>query len=193
MADKGKPRVFQDGRDMFINVVIIVVMMLIGVGATGLCTYNPGRPENGPVQEVDARTFLGLESRATNFPIRYPDTPEGWVANSARRTMIDQQPAPVVGWVTADGGFLQMTQTGADIETAIAAQDSALRPNEQTTTIDGREVRVLSADDPAVRPLWAVDAGDARLVVTGAGTEDEFVTLISAALQAAPIDPNGDA
>ena len=178
---------------MFINVVIIVVMMLIGVGATGLCTYNPGRPENGPVQEVDARTFLGLESRATNFPIRYPDTPEGWVANSARRTMIDQQPAPVVGWVTADGGFLQMTQTGADIETAIAAQDSALRPNEQTTTIDGREVRVLSADDPAVRPLWAVDAGDARFVVTGAGTEDEFVTLISAALQAAPIDPNGDA
>lgn len=175
---------------MFINVVIIVVMMLIGVGATGLCTYNPGRPENGPVQEVDARTFLGLESRATNFPIRYPDMPEGWVTNSARRTMIDQQPAPVVGWVTPDGGFLQITQTGADMETAIAAQDSALRPNERTETVAGREVKVLTSDDAAVRPLWAVDTGDARLVVTGAGTDEEFETLIAAALSATPIDPN---
>lgn len=175
---------------MFINVVIIVVMMLIGVGATGLCTYNPGRPENGPVQEVDARTFLSLESRATNFPIRYPEMPEGWVTNSARRTMIDQQPAPVVGWVTPAGGYLQMTQTGADLPTAIAAQDAASRPNERTVTVEDHDVQVRTSDDASVRPLWAVDAGDARFLITGAGSEDEFTALISAALKATPIDPN---
>lgn len=174
---------------MMINVIIIVVMMLIGVGATGLCTYNPGRPENGPVQEVDAETFLGLESRATNFPVRYPQAPEGWVTNSARRTMIDQQPAPVVGWVTKDGGYLQMTQTGADLDTAVAAQDTKPRPHERTETVAGHEVRVFSGDSSDVRDLWAVDAGDARMVFTGAGTAEEFHQLIEAALTAEPIDP----
>nr|WP_284523066.1 DUF4245 domain-containing protein [Corynebacterium aquatimens] len=72
MAKDSKPRVFQDGRDMLLNVIVVVVLMLVGVGATGLCTYNPGRPEQGPVQEVDARTFLSLESRAVGFPCATP-------------------------------------------------------------------------------------------------------------------------
>lgn len=172
---------------MLINVALIVVLMLVGVGATGLCTYNPGRPEQGPVQEVDAGTFLSLEARATNFPVRYPQMPEGWVTNSARRSMIDQQPAPVVGWVTPDGGFLQMTQTGATLDDAVAAQDTKPRPEERVETIDGREVRVFSSPDSDVRDLWAVDAGDARFVFTGAGTPEEFHALIATALQTEPI------
>ena len=47
--------------------VLIVVIMLVAVGATGLCTFNPGKPEQGPVQEVDARTFLDMEARSVNF------------------------------------------------------------------------------------------------------------------------------
>lgn len=46
---------------MMINVVIIIVAMLAVVGFTGLCTFNPGAPEQGPVQEVDARSFVELE------------------------------------------------------------------------------------------------------------------------------------
>lgn len=187
MANKGKPRVFQDGRDMLINVVVIVVLMLVGVGATGLCTYNPGTPKNGPVQEVDAETFLGMEARATNFPVRFPQAPEGWVTNSARRTMIDGQPAPVVGWVTKDGGFLQLTQTGADLDTAVASVDGKLRPEERTEQVDGHEVRILLSDDADTRPIWALDAGDARFILTGAGTDAEFTELVRAALQAQPL------
>ncbi|UIZ92820.1 DUF4245 domain-containing protein [Corynebacterium sp. CNCTC7651] len=190
MAKDSKPRVFQDGRDMLLNVIVVVVLMLVGVGATGLCTYNPGRPEQGPVQEVDARTFLSLESRAVGFPVRYPEMPDGWVTNSARRTMINQQPAPVVGWVSPDGGFLQLTQTGASLEDAIAAQDNHDRPDERTENVAGREVRVLHSNDQKVRDIWALDAGDVRMVLTGAGTDDEFRELIAAALAAAPIDPN---
>lgn len=188
VAQNSKPRVFQDGRDMFFNVAVVVVLMLIGVGATGLCTYNPGRPEQGPVQEVDARTFLELEARAVDFPVRYPQMPDGWVANSARRSMVDQQPAPVVGWVTPDGGFLQLTQTGAELETAIEAQDSQRRPHESAEEIEGVTVRVLRGDDSDVRPIWAVDAGDARWILTGAGTDDEFRAVVAAALAADPID-----
>lgn len=184
---------FQDGRDIFLNVVIVVVLMLVGVGATGLCTYHPGRPESGPVQEVDAKTFLGLEARAVDFPVRYPEMPEGWVTNSARRSMVQDTPAPVVGWVTPDKGYLQMTQTKADEEAAIAAHDDKERPNERTETIESKQVRALSSDDQDVRQLWVVDGGDVRLLVTGAGTDEEFRELISTTLRTAPIDPQQEA
>ncbi len=177
---------------MFFNVAVVVVLMLIGVGATGLCTYNPGRPEQGPVQEVDARTFLELEARAVDFPVRYPELPEGWVTNSARRSMVDQEPAPVVGWVTPDGGFLQLTQTGAELDAAIAAEDSQPRPIESSEVVEGVTARVLRSDAADVRPIWAVDAGDARLVLTGAGTDDEFRALVAATLAADPIDADAN-
>lgn len=172
---------------MFLNVVIVVVLMLVGVGATGLCSYNPGGPESGPVHEVDAETFLNMEARAVDFPVRYPRMPEGWVTNSARRSMIDGQPAPVVGWVTPDQGYLQLTQTSADADTAVAGHDEKQRPEERTETIDGTEARVLHSGDKEVRDLWVVNTGDTRLLITGAGTDDEFRELISTALRTTPI------
>ena len=53
-----------------------------------------------------------------------------------------------------------------------------------------RDVCVAIAIDTAsddVRDLWAVDAGQSRFLVTGAGTEEEFRALIEAALTAAPL------
>lgn len=184
MASENKPRIFQDGRDIFINVALIVVVMVVAVGTTGLCTFNPGKPEQGPVQEVDAQTFLNLESRAVDFPVRYPEMPEGWVTNSARRSMIDQQPAPVIGWVTPDGGFLQMTQTGASPEVALAEVDTKPREFDRSITVAGHQVDIYTSEDPEVRPMWLVDAGNARLLFTGAGTDAEFTQLIEQALAA---------
>lgn len=190
VANDKKPRIFQDGRDMAINAVLIVVLMLVAVGATGLCSFNPGAPEQGPVQEVDAEAFLDLEARAVDFPVRYPQMPEEWTTNSARRTMVAGQPAPVIGWVTPNRGYLQLTQTGADKDTALAETDSDNRMLERTTRIDDTDAEVYTSDDRDVRDLWVVDAGDARFLVTGAGSEEEFQELISAALKATPVDPS---
>lgn len=187
MASDKKPRIFQDGRDIAINAVLIVVLMLVAVGATGLCSFNPGAPEQGPVQEVDAETFLDLESRAVDFPVRYPDMPDGWITNSARRSMLAGQPAPVVGWVTPDRGFIQLTQTGLDAEAAIENADSKPRTLDRTVDVDGHEVEVLASEEQDVRDLWVVDAGDARFVLTGAGEDREFEELIATALATAPI------
>lgn len=187
MASDKKPRIFQDGRDIAINAVLIVVLMLVAVGATGLCSFNPGAPEQGPVQEVDAETFLDLESRAVDFPVRYPDMPEGWITNSARRAMLAGQPAPVVGWVTPDRGFIQLTQTGLDAEAAIENADSKPRTLDRTVEVDGHVVEVFASEEQDVRDLWVVDAGDARFVLTGAGEDREFEELIATALATAPI------
>ncbi|MCO6394137.1 DUF4245 domain-containing protein [Corynebacterium sp. MC-17D] len=187
MAQENKPRIFQDGRDMLINVILIVVVMIIAVGATGLCTFNPGKPENGPVQEVDAKTFLGLEARGVDFPVRYPQMPTGWVTNSARRSMIAQQPAPVVGWVTPDGGFIQLTQTGADSKTVQSEVDGKQRTLDRQDTIDGYSIEIFKGTEAKTRPLWVIDAGDARFAVTGAGTDAEFEELIRTALATEPL------
>ncbi|MDN8604661.1 DUF4245 domain-containing protein [Corynebacterium ureicelerivorans] len=187
MASDKKPRIFQDGRDIAINAVLIVVLMLVAVGATGLCSFNPGAPEQGPVQEVDAETFLDLESRAVDFPVRYPEMPDGWITNSARRSMLAGQPAPVVGWVTPDRGFIQLTQTGLDTDAAIENADSKPRTLDRTVDVDGHPVEVFASEEQDVRDVWVVDAGDARFVLTGAGEDREFEELIATALATAPI------
>lgn len=187
MASDKKPRIFQDGRDIAINAVLIVVLMLVAVGATGLCSFNPGAPEQGPVQEVDAETFLDLESRAVDFPVRYPEMPDGWITNSARRSMLAGQPAPVVGWVTPDRGFIQLTQTGLDTDAAIENADSKPRTLDRTVDVDGHPVEVFASEKQDVRDVWVVDAGDARFVLTGAGEDREFEELIATALATAPI------
>ncbi|MGV0342930.1 DUF4245 domain-containing protein [Corynebacterium lehmanniae] len=187
MASNKKPRIFQDGRDIAINSVLIIVLMVVAVGATGLCSFNPGAPEQGPVQEVDAETFLDLEARGVDFPVRYPEMPEGWVTNSARRSMLGGQPAPTVGWITPDRGFIQLTQTGVDAEEAAKGADEEPRTLDRSEEIDGRSVEIYTSEEKDVRDLWVVDAGDARLVLTGAGEASEFEELISTALATAPI------
>lgn len=172
---------------MAINVVVIVAVMLLVVGASGLCSFNPGAPEQGPVQEVDAESFLGLEARAVDFPVRYPDMPEGWTTNSARRAMIGGAPAPVVGWVTPGEGYVQMTQTGAPLDDAVRELDAHPRQPLRTEQVGGVQAQVFGSDFDDVRDVWAVDAGDERLLVTGAATDEEFREVIAAAIDAAPI------
>ncbi|WP_342319440.1 DUF4245 domain-containing protein [Corynebacterium mayonis] len=180
MAADNKPRIFQDGRDMLINVVLIVAIMLVVVGFTGMCSFNPGAPEQGPVQKVDAESFLGLEARGVNYPVRYPEMPQGWTTNSARRSMIDNAPAPVIGWVTPKKGYIQLTQTGAALADATASADHHPRELTRTVDVEGLSVQVYTSQDTDVRDMWAADLGDARILVTGAGTDEDFLEVVAA-------------
>lgn len=172
---------------MFLSLALIVVLMVVSVGATGLCSYEPGAPEGGPVREVDARTFMEMESKAAAFPVRMPDNPDGWVTNSARRGQVNGTPAPIVGWVTADRGFIQFTQTGELLDDAVRGVDPHPRELDRTLQVAGREVRVYHSDESDVRDLWVVDMGDARLLFSGAGKDAEFETIIAAAVGATPL------
>jgi len=187
-----KPRIFQDGRDMFLSLALIVVLMVVSVGATGLCTYEPGAPEGGPVREVDAHTFMSMEARATNFPVRMPEDPDGWVTNSARRGQVNKTPAPIVGWVTDDRGFIQLTQTDQPLDDAVRGIDPDPRELERTVDVAGREVQIYSSEGSDVRDLWVVDMGDARLLFSGAGADEEFEELIEATVTADPLPAAGE-
>lgn len=173
---------------MTINVIVIVLLMVGAVGFTGMCSFSPGRPENGPVQEVDGATFMGMEARAVNFPVRFPQMPEGWVNNSARRSTIGESPAPVVGWVTPQEGYVQLTQTDADVDTAVERVDSAPREKSGTQLIDdSHDATVYTSSEADIRDLWVVDLGDVRLLVKGEAGEDEFRELLAAAITTEPL------
>ncbi|RNE48686.1 DUF4245 domain-containing protein [Corynebacterium alimapuense] len=187
MAAEDKPRIYQGGWDMILSLAVIIVAMVVAVGATGLCSYEPGTPEGGPVREVDAESFMGLEARATDYPLYLPESPEGWVTNSARRSYIGDTPAPVVGWVTADQGYIQLTQTDQSLEDAVKEIDADPRELDRTFDLEGYQVEVYQSEYADVRDLWVVDHGDSRLLFSGAAFEEDFRTIISATLLSEPL------
>ncbi|STC70099.1 putative secreted protein [Corynebacterium pilosum] len=188
VAEEQKPRIFQGGRDILISMGVLLLLMFVAVGFTGMCTFNPGAPESGPVKEVDAKTFTEMEARGMNFPVRYPEMGEGWMTNSARRAMVSGEPAPVVGWVTPNEGYVAMTQTGVDLDSAVRGVDSDPREYESSTTIAGHEVQLYTSEHDDVRDLRVVDMGDSVLLFTGAGSDEEFHELIDTAVNTEPID-----
>ncbi|WP_235923005.1 DUF4245 domain-containing protein [Corynebacterium lizhenjunii] len=186
MAEE-KPKIFEGGRDMVLSLGVTVLMMLVVVGATGLCTINPEETDYARSNPVDSRTFIDLESRTTDTPLRHPDVPEGWSPNSARRTSLAGQSAAVVGWVTAQDGFVQAAQTSVELEDALKNYDGNYRGERSTIDVDGTPVQVYASDERGVRELWGFDLGDARVILTGSASEDDFRTLVRAFRAAAPL------
>lgn len=165
--------------------------MVLAVSFTGMCSFNTGTPENGQVPEVDASTFMSMEARSmSDHATRLPATPEGWVTNSARRTMVDDTPASVVGYVTTDGGYIQMTQTGENVADAVAGYDDRWRDPASTYDLNGQEISIYSSTEDEVRDLRVMDLGDERVIVTGAATDEEFNELLTAVAESDPLPTN---
>lgn len=167
---------------MVISMAVIVVIMVAVVLPTGLCTYSPGTPEGGPVMEVDERAFLDMEAGSADYPLVIPAVPDTWTPNSARRSAIGQEPAAVVGYVTEQEGFLQLTQTDLDPEEAVRDVDQDPRELERTETIDGVEVAVYSSEESGVRDLWVFEQGETTHLLSGAAPDEEFAQLVEGVL-----------
>ncbi|AWB82211.1 DUF4245 domain-containing protein [Corynebacterium yudongzhengii] len=173
---------------MIISMAVIVVLTVAIILPTGLCTFNPGAPESGPVHEVDERTFLSLEAGAADYDLVIPTVPADWTANSARRTSIGQTPAPVVGYVTGENGFLQLVQTDLPEEEAVDGIDGELRSLDRTEDIRGVEVSVHTSENEDVRDLWSFTEGGVTYLINGVAADDEFATLIEATLDGEPVE-----
>ncbi|MEJ5997162.1 DUF4245 domain-containing protein [Corynebacterium sp. H130] len=186
MADK-KPRIFQDSRDILLSLLVVVGLMVPTVAFTGMCSFNPGAPENGPVQKVDAQQIVSMEAKAMNFPLRLPETPEGWTTNSARRTTVNRQPATVIGWVTKEGAYVQLTQTDQPLDKAVKDVDEHGRTQQSPRTIDGKQFEIYTSAERNVRDVWAADLGDVRLIFSGTAGEAEMEQIAKNALRATPL------
>ena len=84
-AKPAKPRLLQDGRDMFWSIAPLVVACIVLAGVVGMCSFSPGGINRGPVPSYDAAGALKADALTLGFPIRLPHLPSGWQANSGGR------------------------------------------------------------------------------------------------------------
>lgn len=184
---ENKPRIFQSTRDIAMSLLVVCVLMAMSVGLTGMCSFNRGAPENGPVIKVDPTQSMQMEARAMAFPVRLPETPEGWTPNSTRRTTVLGTPAPVVGWVTKDGAYLQLVQTDQPLDKAIKDVDGHGRTEHAPIDVAGTSFKKLDSKEPNVRTIWAADMGNVRLLFSGTCSDEEFKQLAANTVKATPL------
>ncbi len=181
-----KPRAFQGTKDIVLTLLVLLVVTFLTVGFTGLCSVNPGKPAaKGPVQRVDEATFLKMEARGVNYPVRDPKMPENWIPNSARRVQTGGETGTLVGWVIDGENYISLTQTSAPLKKAEHPDDKA-REEVGTEKVGGQEWKVLKGDE--ARTLWVADMHDVRLILEGMAPDDQIRTAAEKVTQAQPID-----
>ena len=193
-----KPRVLQDGRDMFWSLAPLVLACIVLAGVLGMCSLAPRGPQTGPAPTFDAGDFLRSEARELKIPLRLPQLPEGWQANSGRRAGIEAgrtDPAirqavravsATAGFLTPTGSYLALVQSDADEEKLTATFGSGLRPT-GTVDVDGVTLVVYTGGERG-EPVWTTRLpGPAQVAITGAGSPEQFRTLAAATQTQPPL------
>jgi hypothetical protein len=202
-AKPAKPRLLQDGRDMFWSIVPLVVACIVLAGMVGMCTFAPGGTNRGTVPSYDAAAALRADAQTLGFPVRLPRLPAGWQPNSGSRGDIEsgrtdpstgqrlRAVTSTVGYISPTGMYLSLTQTNADEDKLVGSIHPSSYPMD-TADVDGIRWIVYQSESSA-EPVWTTrldsPAGPEQIAITGAGSVDQFRTL-AAAVQSQPPLPS---
>jgi hypothetical protein len=195
-----KPRFLQDGRDMFWSIAPLVLACIVLAGLVGMCSFQPGGPRSGPPPTYDAARALRADAAVMDFPVRLPQLPAGWHANSGARASIDDgrvDPATgqriravtsTVGYLAPSGMYLSLTQSDADEDKLVGSLGQSLYPT-GTQDVDG--VAWVVYQGQGAEPVWTTrlngPTGAAQIAITGAGSPAEFRTLAAATQSQPPL------
>jgi hypothetical protein len=125
-----------------------------------------------------------------SFPVREPELPSSWRANSSSTSAVGAGgTADVVvrvGWLTAAGTYLQLSQSGGALP-EVVEKETGRKNNRADGTVE--VVGVTWTTYPAHRdePAWVTAIDGTVVVITGSGTEDEFRQLATAVQEATPL------
>jgi hypothetical protein len=200
-----KPRLLQDGRDMFWSLIPLVLGCILLAGLIGMCSFEPVGPHRGAIPPYDAAAALRADAQTLGFPIRLPRLPDGWQPNSGGRGGIDggrTDPATgqrlhaatsTVGYISPTGMYLSLTQSNADEDKLVGSIHASAYPT-GTVDVGGTNwVVYRGAGDHGAdaEPLWttklAGPTGAAQIAITGAGSTDQFRTLAAATQSQPPL------
>jgi hypothetical protein len=199
-ARAAKPRVLQDGRDMFWSLAPLVVACIVVAGLFGLASFRPGGPADGVAPAYDAASALKADAGAVSFGVRLPALPEGWQANSGTRTGIesgrtvpggDKQRAIAtrVGYIAPSKMYLSLTQSNADEAALVASIQRDVYPT-GTENING-VTWVIYQGAEGSEPVWTTrldsPKGDTQVAISGAGSPDDFRALAVATQTQPPL------
>ena len=194
-----KPRLFQDGRDMFWSLAPLVLACIVLAAMVGMCSFQPKGPATGSPPSYDAATVLQADANALDFPIRLPALPTGWRANSGARTGIEaartdpvskQQVRAIasrVGYLSPSNMYVSLTQSNAD-ETALVQSIYRSEYPTGAQDVDGRKWVVYQGGE-GTEPVWTTRLGATQLAITGAGSAEDFRTLAVATQTQQPLSP----
>ncbi|WP_055405106.1 MULTISPECIES: DUF4245 domain-containing protein [unclassified Mycobacterium] len=199
-----KPRLLQDGRDMFWSLMPLVLGCILLAGLVGMCSFQPGS-HRGAVPSYDAAAALRADATTLGFPIRLPKLPAGWQANSGSRGGIQGgrvDPATgqrlnaatsVVGYLSPTGMYLSLTQSNADEDKLVGSIHASAYPA-GTVDVAGTSWVVYNGTGQSgadAEPVWTTrlsgGSGATQIAITGAGNTDQFRTLASATQSQPPL------
>ncbi|ORW70656.1 DUF4245 domain-containing protein [Mycobacterium saskatchewanense] len=204
-AKPAKPRLLQDGRDMFWSLAPLVIACILLAGLVGMCSFQPGSANKVTIPAYDATGALRADAQALGFPIRLPQLPAGWRANSGSRGFIQNgriDPATgqrlnaatsVVGFISPTGMYLSLTQSNADEDKLVGSIHPPAYPT-GAVQVDGTNWVVYQGAGQSgadAEPVWTTrltgPAGATQLAITGAGNADQFRTLAAATQSQPPL------
>ena len=195
-----KPRILQDGRDMFWSLVPLLIACVVLAAIVGQCSFQPKGPAEGTIPSYNVPLALGADAAALPFPVRMPALPDGWHANSGGRGSVEQGRTDAagkrVGALTSRVGYLapskmyvSLTQSDADESALVQSLQANVYPS-GTEDVNGLKWIVYRGGDGA-EPVWTTrlesPAGPAQLAITGAAGPEDFRTLASSTQSQAPL------
>jgi hypothetical protein len=198
-----KPRLLQDGRDMFWSIAPLIAACIILAGLLGMCSFAPNGPSPGAPPDYDASAALQADADALRIPIRLPALPEDWHSNSGSRAGIEGgrtdpsgQPAravsSIVGYLAPSGRYLALTQSSADEDKLVASIDRSMVPT-GAQDVNGVQWVVYEGDGNA-EPVWTTrlngPTGPAQIAIKGAAGTNEYRTLAEAVQNQPPLPAN---
>lgn len=196
-----KPRLLQDGRDMFWSMAPLVAACILLAGMVGMCSFQPGGAGQGQVPFYDADAALRADAEALGFPVRLPVLSEGWQSNSGSRGGIENGRADpstgqrvraktsTVGFIGPTGMYLGLTQSDADEEKLVHSIHPGTHPA-GVEDVEGTKWIVYEGGE-GTEPVWTTrltsPVGPAQIAVTGAGSSEEFRALAIATQSQQPL------
>jgi len=199
-----KPRLLQDGRDMFWSLIPLVIGCIVLAGMLGMCSFQLGSHQ-GAVPSYDVGPALHADAKTLGFPIREPQLPTGWQANSGHRGGIQgghtdpatgqrlNAPTSVVGYISPSGMYLSLTQSDADEDKLVGSIHPSAYPT-GAVDVGGTSWVVYQGsgqNGADAEPIWTTrlsgPGGATQIAITGAGNTDQFRTLATATQSQPPL------
>jgi Protein of unknown function (DUF4245) len=199
-----KPRLLQDGRDMFWSLAPLVIGCILLAGMVGMCSFQPTGANKGTIPSYDAAAALHADAQTLGFPIRLPQLPAGWQPNSGERGGIQNgrtsnngqrlnAATSTVGYIGPTGMYVRLTQSNADEDKLVGSIHPSAYP---TGTVDVAGTNWIvyrgSGESAAdTEPVWTTKltspGGATQIAITGAGNADQFRTLAAATQSQSPL------
>lgn len=185
-----KPRHLQNSHDLVLSIVPLVLICLALAGLAKGCSFSPGGPSAAPPPTVDSAQIYADDAASETYPVREPQLPDGWVANSSSSSTIGGTSGSTVvrvGYVSPGGSYLKLAQSDATADQLVPEEVEKLDARD---TSGSKQVAGATWDIYAHKgseTAWVSDLGTVRLLITGSGSDAEFSVLATAVLAQHPL------